>query len=145
MPAVDVGAAGLPGANVVKSWKIDRVHNWRELITNGATTTTTTVDAVNLDTTFGAATPVDDNNGNLIAPDLAGGPAVTLNYDFLNRLRRVTSASGGQIEHDYDAEGRRVRTRATNVPSMPAVSEFVLGRLGGVAERYAANLERIQA
>lgn len=39
--------------------------------------------------------------------------------------------SSGARDADYGAEGRRMRTRATKVPSMPAVSEFVLGQLGG--------------
>jgi RHS repeat-associated protein len=138
VPSADVGIPGQNGQQTKKDWKIDGVQNWRELITNGATTSTS-VDAVNQYTAFGPATPTHDANGNMLVADSSSLPQVQLRYDFLNRLRSVSKLTGEQIEHDYDAEGRRVRTRTANVPSMPAVSEFVYDGWEEIEEHAKAS------
>lgn len=139
VPAANVGVPGQGAQMVKKDWKLDGVQNWRELITNGATTTTA-VDAVNQYTAFGAAAPDHDLNGNTTIIDGNASTPVVLRYDFLNRLREVSTGGvgGSKVEHDYDAEGRRVRTRATAVASMPAVSEFVFDGWEEIEEHVKA-------
>lgn len=126
VPSVDVGVPNQGNELQRKDWRLDGVQNWRELITDGLPKTTS-VNAVNEYTAFGVESPDHDANGNLVAPDTGTSPAVSLRYDFLNRLREVTKggATPQTIAHDYDAEGRRVRTTASgNIVDMPMQAEF---------------------
>jgi RHS repeat-associated protein len=45
-------------------------------------------------------------------------------YDFLNRLRVIEQGTE-KVEFDYDAEGKRVRTRVTGLTGYPATTEFI--------------------
>jgi RHS repeat-associated protein len=125
VPAVDVGVLAQSHQQVKIDWQIDGAQNWRTLVTNGFTLSTS-VNSVNEYTAFGGTTPSYDANGNMTnAADSPTQPAI-LAYDFLNRLRTVSKSGLGQsLSHTYDAEGRRVRTTSSGLSSLPAVSEFV--------------------
>ncbi|MCC7013303.1 MAG: RHS repeat protein, partial [Planctomycetes bacterium] len=126
VPAVDVGVLSQGSAEDFRSWTIDGVQNWREFVING-TNTSTGVNAVNQYTAFGSQTPFYDDNGNELVVDDSASTVVQLRYDFLNRLRTVTTGTPAQtVSHDYDAEGRRVRTTATaTIADLPSTSYFV--------------------
>jgi uncharacterized protein RhaS with RHS repeats len=125
VPPVDVGVLGQGQQEALRTWTIDGVQNWRQFVLNG-TTASTGVDAVNQYTSFGTDVPNYDANGNELLIDQNAASPVQLRYDFLNRLRTVSSGTPAQtVAHDYDAEGRRVRTSTTNVPGSAAVAEFV--------------------
>jgi RHS repeat-associated protein len=126
VPAADVGMLAQGNAEHYRTWTIDGVQNWRSVVLDGAATNTS-VNATNEYTSFGAEVPFHDLNGNVLVVDENASEPVQLRYDFLNRLRSVSSGLDPQvITHDYDAEGRRVRTTATaNITDMPATSYFV--------------------
>jgi RHS repeat-associated protein len=52
-----------------------------------------------------------DENGNQISK--SGPQGATYEWDFENRLRKVALANGTVVEHDYDVDGTRIRTRTT--------------------------------
>jgi RHS repeat-associated protein len=52
-----------------------------------------------------------DENGNQISK--SGPQGATYEWDFENRLRKVSLANGTVVEHDYDVDGTRIRTRTT--------------------------------
>ncbi len=136
VPAESVGAPGLPGASVVKDWKIDGVQNWRELITNSATTTTS-VDAVNHYTPFGAAAPEHDINGNLLTHDVGSAPAAALEYDFLTACAASPAPAAARSSTTTTPRAGAC-ARATGVASMHAVFEFVFDRWEEVEEHVKA-------
>ncbi len=64
-----------------------------------------------------------DLNGNKTAFTDQGAHSV-YKYDFLNRLRVIEKESK-KVEFEYDAEGKRVRTRVTGLGGYPAITEFM--------------------
>lgn len=113
---------------VHKQWTIDGVQNWTQLVTTdlgvSPVTTNTTTNTVNEYTAFGSESPTHDADGNMTSPNSGAGSPITLKYDFLNRLREIDQGTS-YVKHDYDAEGRRVRTTTSGVSSAPAFTEYV--------------------
>ena len=70
-----------------------------------------------------------DDNGNLNAkPD-----GSTYEWDFENRLEKVTLADGTTVEHVYDPDGNRVQTTTTPAGGTPEVTNFLVGTSGGLS------------
>lgn len=137
--AGDVGSLGGTSWQAKKQYVLDGVHNWRELFINGSSTAqTAAVDDTNAYTSFGAKTPDYDAEGNLTSPDSSASSPVVMEYDFLNRLRTITQGSS-VVTHDYDAEGRRVRTTTTSVSGAPAHIEYVYDGWQVIEERNGSG------
>ena len=130
-----VGVSGGNQFDVRVQYDVDGVHNRRRVIRGQKTgvgistkTTNYTVDDVSNYTSrqqWPVAPVVQsfDANGNKQA-FTQQSPHATYKYDFLNRLRVIEEGSS-QVEFDYDAEGRRVRTKVTNLAGYPASTEFM--------------------
>jgi RHS repeat-associated protein len=137
VPANKVGLPGGSKFDVRVQYDQDGVHNRRKVIREAklgqalnTTTTTYAVDAVQnyVTKTIAGVPPATttqsfDANGNKTAFTDAA-PFATYRYDFLNRLRRIEQGSAS-VEFDYDAQGKRVRTRVMGLAGYPAVTEFV--------------------
>jgi RHS repeat-associated protein len=65
-----------------------------------------------------------DTNGSQISKSGAHGSTYT--WDFENRLTRVTLANGTVVEHTYDVDGTRVRTRTIPATDSPADIEYLV-------------------
>lgn len=65
-----------------------------------------------------------DENGNLISK--TGPEGAAYSWDYENRLVRVELATGSVIEHSYDPDGNRVRTRVTPPTGPPAVTDYLV-------------------
>jgi RHS repeat-associated protein len=137
VPAANVGTVGLGTQQTLKAWTLDGVQNWRQLVTDGVPANLNT-NALNEYTAVGPTLPTYDGEGNLTSPDSTATPAVTLQYDFLNRLRSITSGTS-VVNHDYDAEGRRVRTVTQNVAQAAPYVEYVYDSWQVLEERDASN------
>ncbi len=131
-------SVGVPGSNtfdVRVQYDLDGVHNRGRVIRAQKTgvgisqkTTSYALDDVNnyVSKQQWPTAPVVqsfDLNGNKRKFTQQGVHA-TYSYDFLNRLRVIEEGTS-RVEFDYDAEGRRVRTRVTNLAGYPASTEFV--------------------
>jgi YD repeat-containing protein len=65
-----------------------------------------------------------DENGNQISK--SGPQGATYEWDFENRLRKVTLANGTVVEHDYDVDGTRIRTRTTPPTGPPTTIDYLV-------------------
>jgi RHS repeat-associated protein len=74
-----------------------------------------------------------DANGNLTTKD---GEA-TYTWDHENRLTKVTKADGTVVEHAYDAEGSRVRTKVTPPTGPPEVTDYLVDTSGSLSHVVA--------
>jgi RHS repeat-associated protein len=73
-----------------------------------------------------------DQNGNLISK--SGTDGASYEWDFDNRLKRVTLANGMTVEHVYDVDGTRVKT-VTTPPGGPAETvEYLVDTSGGLSQ-----------
>jgi RHS repeat-associated protein len=78
-----------------------------------------------LSETLGASPPTSytfDANGNV----LTRSDGATYVWDFENRLIRVATDVGTVVEHAYDADGNRVRTRVTPPTGPPAITHYLV-------------------
>jgi RHS repeat-associated protein len=82
-----------------------------------------------------------DANGNLTTQSGFG----TYTFDTENRLVRIAKQDGTVIEHAYDADGTRIRTRTTPATGPPQTTNFLVDTSGGlshvVAESDATNTQ----
>jgi len=122
VPAADIGTLGLGNDESDRTWTFDGVHNWRGFSID-TSNQVAAVDSVHQYMSFGSQQPSYDPDGNMTKPDTAG--AVSMIYDFLNRLVEVDDGNGAMIEHVYDAEGRRVRSIFTGVVDAPLQRDYV--------------------
>ncbi len=65
-----------------------------------------------------------DENGNQISRSATGGASYT--WDFESRLTRVQLANGTVVEHAYDADSTRVRTKTTSSGGAPVTTEYLI-------------------
>ncbi len=65
-----------------------------------------------------------DANGNQTAKSGADGATYTWNIE--NRLVRVELVGGTIVEHDYDVDGTRIRTRTNSLIGPPAQEEYLV-------------------
>ncbi|HVG10277.1 MAG TPA: RHS repeat-associated core domain-containing protein [Thermoanaerobaculia bacterium] len=65
-----------------------------------------------------------DENGNLISK--TGPEGATYVWDYENRLIRVELATGSVIEHSYDPDGNRIRTRITPATGPPTITDYLV-------------------
>jgi len=135
---VHAGAVGVPGGSSFKArhtFELDGAHSrqktTRALPNQVPVPTVITVDDVHNYTAkqqgigpqYTTWNQTFDLNGNKTAfTDQGTHP--TYKYDFLDRLR-VIQRGTEKVEFDYDAEGRRVRTRVTGLAGYPATTEFI--------------------
>jgi RHS repeat-associated protein len=137
VPSSDVGVPGAGHAAHVTFWTLDGAHDWRAWSVDGVAKLADVAPADEY-TTFGSELPAHDAEGNLQVDDASSFAPAVLEYDCLNRLRRI-SRGASVVEHDYDAEGRRVRTRTSNVAGAPAVLEFVYDGWSVIEEHDAGG------
>ena len=83
----------------------------------------------------GASTFLHDDNGNLVS----GAGAYT--WDFDDRLVQAVTASGAVVEHAYDADGNRVRTRITPATGPPATTHYLVDASGSLGHVVAETDE----
>jgi RHS repeat-associated protein len=74
-----------------------------------------------------------DANGNLTTKDAEA----TYTWDLENRLVRVTKADGTIVEHAYDADGNRVRTKVTPPTGPPTLTDFLVDTSGSLSQVVA--------
>jgi RHS repeat-associated protein len=74
-----------------------------------------------------------DSNGNLTTKDADA----TYTWDLENRLTKVTKADGTIVEHAYDADGNRIRTRVTPPTGPPTVADFLVDTSGSLSQVVA--------
>jgi RHS repeat-associated protein len=74
-----------------------------------------------------------DDNGNLVTKDAEA----TYTWDFDNRLVRVQKTGGTVIEHAYDADGNRVRTKVTPPTGPPETTEYLVDTSGSLSHAVA--------
>lgn len=105
----------------------DKVLNYTQIEErqNGTliATKTQTVNSRNQYSAFAGATLTYDPNGNLTGG--AGLSGTILAYDFENRLKKATLASGTVVENIYDAQGRKVR-ESTTISGTATATDYVL-------------------
>lgn len=65
-----------------------------------------------------------DANGNQTAQ--SGADGATYTWDIENRLVRVELVGGTAVEHSYDADGTRIRTRTTPATGPPATVDYLV-------------------
>jgi RHS repeat-associated protein len=65
-----------------------------------------------------------DPNGNLISR--SGPEGATFTWDAESRLVRVELAAGTSVEHSYDADGNRIRTKVVPPSGPPAVTDYLV-------------------
>lgn len=127
VPAADVGTPNPSLVAGTRDWMLDGVHNWAAFEID-STTHTSTMDVMHQYGDFGPVEPEYDDDGNLTLTSTLGAPTVDvhLHYDALNRLVLITNAEATSwVSHEYDAEGRRVRTLFHNVTGTPLATEYV--------------------
>jgi RHS repeat-associated protein len=82
-----------------------------------------------------------DANGNLTTQSGFG----TYTFDTENRLVQIAKQDGTLIEHAYDADGTRIRTKTTPATGPPQITNFLVDTSGGlshvVAESDAAGAQ----
>lgn len=118
-----VGSPASGEAGQLEAWSLDGAQSWSRSIVDGHEQRAR-IDANGAYTEFGSERLTHDANGNWVGVDDAGSQPLVLEYDCFDRLRRLHRGAAS-VEHDYDAEGRRVRTRTTNVPGAEACVEYV--------------------
>ena len=74
-----------------------------------------------------------DANGNLTTKDAEA----TYTWDYENRLVRVAKTDGTVVEHAYDADGNRVRTKVTPPTGPPTVTNFLVDTSGSLSHVVA--------
>jgi RHS repeat-associated protein len=135
VPAASVGVPGGSSFKARHTFELDGVHSrhrtTRALPNQIPVPTVITVDGVHNYTAkqqgigpqFTTWGQTFDFNGNKTAfTDQGTHP--TYKYDFLNRLRVIEQGTE-KVEFDFDAEGRRVRTKVTGLTGYPATTEFI--------------------
>jgi RHS repeat-associated protein len=109
------------------TWQLDGVGNWasRKGVANQANN-------LNEYTSFAGATQLHDDNGNLIDDGTN-----RYQYDFANRLRRVSRKSDGALiaVYSYDASDRRIRKIVTNSGDLNGTTMFYLDGGQEIEER----------
>jgi RHS repeat-associated protein len=134
---------GSAGTDYAKAFTYDEVGNRLGQVTtgSGAANVAYTYDTRDRMLTAGGVTLNWNDNGNLTGKS---GEAL-YEWDFDDRLVRVTKVDGARVEHVYDADGNRVRTTVTPTTGEPAVAtEFLVdttaGRSHVVAESDVAGI-----
>jgi RHS repeat-associated protein len=136
VPAVSVGYPGGANFQARHGFELDGAHSRHRTTkaVNGSQLSVPTVitvdDVHNYDTKKKGIGPqyttwnqAFDLNGNKTAfTDQGTHP--TYKYDCWDRLRVIEQGSQ-KVEFDYDAEGRRVRTKVTGLTGYPSTTEFV--------------------
>ncbi len=90
----------------------------------GPATTNSTFDSRDRLLTAGGRTHTWTVEGNLSSR--SGENAMSLDWDFENRLRSVTLDDGTVIEHAYDVDGHRVRSTITPSGEPPSVIDYLV-------------------
>ncbi|MFQ5528314.1 MAG: RHS repeat-associated core domain-containing protein [Thermoanaerobaculia bacterium] len=127
-----------PGSGAVaprhRSWTLDGVGNWTRV--DGETRRHSSFNEITL-RDDGTATPIDsDDNGNR-----TDDGTLAFEWDYRNRLRRVTRKSDGRplAVYVYDALGRRVRKTVTNTGATDGVTDYYYDGRRVVEERNLAD------
>jgi RHS repeat-associated protein len=76
-----------------------------------------------------------DANGNLTTQSGFG----TYTFDTENRLVRIAKQDGTVIEHAYDADGTRIRTKTTPATGPPQITNFLVDTSGGLSHVVAES------
>ena len=87
--------------------------------------------------TENATTHGYDANGNLVTKS---GEA-TYTWDFENRLIEVAKADGSVVEHPYDPDGNRVRTKITPATGPPTTTNYLVDTSGSLSHVVAETDE----
>ena len=74
-----------------------------------------------------------DDNGNLITKDAEAA----YTWDFENRLIKVTKTDSTVVEHAYDADGNRVRTKVTPATGPPQTTDYLVDTSGSLSHAVA--------
>ena len=103
-------------------WTFDGVGNWAGL-TVGTETFQNTVNEMNEYESFKGLAQTHDDNGNLVDEGTN-----LYDYDFADRLRKVTQKTDGAVfaVYTYDATGRRIRKVITNSDTLNGTTRFYL-------------------
>jgi RHS repeat-associated protein len=118
-------------------WTLDGVGNWQEV--DGETREHTSFNEIaQRDDGAGSVTPLSyDKNGN----ETDDGTFL-FDWDFANRLRKVTRKADGApvAEYSYDALNRRIRKEVTNSGALDGTTDFYLDGWRVIEERNAADV-----
>ncbi|MBI5481239.1 MAG: hypothetical protein HY906_20440, partial [Deltaproteobacteria bacterium] len=127
--------SGGPLAAYEKQFGYDRVGNRLSQVTTGAGAASVgyTYDTRDRIQTENSLAYSFDVNGNLVGKD---GQA-TYVWDFDNRLIEVHLASGALVEHQYDVDGTRVRTKLTPPTGPPTETNFLVDTAGALSHVVA--------
>jgi RHS repeat-associated protein len=118
--ATTIGPAGSPGPHL-QPGTIGYAYDERDRLR-----------AEQLDATPATAYGWDDN-GNLTTKDAEA----TYTWDHENRLVRVETTDGTIVEHAYDADGNRVRTKVTPPTGPPTITDFLVDTSGPLSHVVA--------
>jgi RHS repeat-associated protein len=129
---------GSGASDYAKSFGYDPVGNRLSQVTTGtgAANVAYMYDSRDRLTDESGVTRTWDDNGNLISKS---GDA-TYQWDFENRLVRVTKTDGTVVDHVYDVDGNRVRTTVTPAGGgTPVVTNYLVDTEGGLSHVVAES------
>ncbi|MCP4549434.1 MAG: RHS repeat-associated core domain-containing protein, partial [bacterium] len=78
-----------------------------------------------------------DQNGNLVSQ--SGNNGANYNWDFEDRLVKISLANQSVIEHAYDADGNTVRTSVTPPAGTPVVTNFLVDASDPISHNVAES------
>lgn len=109
----------IPSPAIAKTWNLDPVGNWNNVVSNGVPETRA-YDAVNELVAINSQLLAYDDNGNL-----QQDAAYTYAYDEENRLTQVTRNSDSALvgQYQYDALSRRVQ-KIANPAGVPSTTRY---------------------
>ena len=107
---------------------------------SGATTTSSTYDPRHRLVSAGGEALAWDANGNLVSRTAAGSSAAYV-WDDADRLRSAAMSDGVTVAHEYDADGRRVRTAVTRADGSEEISDYLVDTDSGPVPRVVAETD----
>ena len=127
----------IPSPNIAKTWNLDPVGNWNNVVSNGMPETRAH-DAVNELVAINGQPITNDDNGNL-QQDAAYAYA----YDEENRLTQVTRDSDAALvgQYQYDALSRRVQ-KIANPAGVPTTTRYFHDGARIIEEQDALGVSR---
>ncbi|MDA1015349.1 MAG: DUF6531 domain-containing protein [Planctomycetota bacterium] len=120
-------------------WTLDGAGNWQSV--DGETRQHTSFNEVATRTSGGTTTALAyDDNGNLLEDG-----EHSYEYDFRNRLVRVTDAGGNEVaRYAYDANNRRSLSVVSNSGELDGTTEFIYDGARAIEERNGDQTLRNQ-